>query len=125
MSLSERDVEGKINSVIQGDYSGERITVVNGIVMVGDMALDSQNCEKCEILSAGGDSGNVKKTKFGFAAKAVATVLFPPAAIITAKSGYRDLRSFGKLVKINWRNGCESLAFVEEFIAGKIGNMFF
>ena len=125
MSLSEKDVEGKINTVIQGDYSGERITVVNGVVLVGNMPIDSQNCEKCEILSTGGDSGSVKKTKFGFAAKAVATVLFPPAAIVTAKSGYKDLRSFGKLVKINWRNGSESLIFVEEFIAGKIGNLFF
>ena len=125
MSLSEKDVEGKINTIIQGDYSGERITLVNGVVMVGTRVIDSQNCEKCEILSTGGDTGNVKRTKLGFAAKAVATVLFPPAAIVTAKSGYRDLRSFGKLVKINWRNGSESLAFVEEFIAGKIGNMFF
>ena len=125
MALSEKDIDAKINTVIQGDYVGDPITVVKGIVMVGDKMVSSQTCEKCEAISEEGDSDNVKKAKRGFAAKAVATVLFPPAAIVTAKSGYKDLHSFGKLIKLSWRNGNESLVFVDEGIAKKIGKVFF
>lgn len=125
MALSEKDLEAKINTVIQGDYTGENITVVKGCVVVGDKIVNSQTCEKCEAVSQDGDSANVKKAKRGFAVKAVATVLFPPAAIVTAKSGYKDLHSYGKLVKLTWRNGMESLLFVDEAIAKKIGKVFF
>ena len=125
MALSEKDLEAKINTVIQGDYTGEEVKVVKGCVLVGDKAITSQSCEKCEAVSQEGDSDNVKKAKRGFALKAAATVLFPPAAIVTAKSGYKDLHSFGKLVKLTWRNGKESLLFVDDSIAKKIGKVFF
>ena len=125
MALSEKDIEAKINTVIQGDYTGECISVVKGCVLVGDKMITSQNCEKCEAVSEEGDSDNVKKAKRGFAAKAIATVLFPPAAIVTAKSGYKDLHSFGKLIKLTWRNGNESLVFVDESVAKRIAKIFF
>jgi hypothetical protein len=125
MALSEKDIDAKINTVIQGDYVGENITVVRGCVMVGDKMISSQSCEKCEVLSEQGDSQNVKKAKRGIVAKSVATVLFPPAAIATVKSGIRDARSYGKLIKVSWRNGMESLLFVEESIAKRIGKVFF
>lgn len=125
MALSEKDLEAKINTVIQGDYTGEDVKVVKGCVVVGDKIVNSQTCEKCEAMSEDGDSDNVKKAKRGFALKAAATVLFPPAAIVTAKSGYKDLHSFGKLVKLTWRNGNESLLFVDDSIAKKIGKVFF
>ncbi|MDY6339106.1 MAG: hypothetical protein SPL61_05670 [Saccharofermentans sp.] len=125
MALSEKDLEAKINTVIQGDYTGEDVKVVKGCVVVGDKIVNSQTCEKCEVMSEDGDSDNVKKAKRGFALKAAATVLFPPAAIVTAKSGYKDLHSFGKLVKLTWRNGMESLLFVDDSIAKKIGKVFF
>ena len=125
MALSEKDLEAKINTVIQGDYTGEEVKVVKGSVVVGDKIVNSQTCEKCEAMSEDGDSENVKKAKRGFAVKAVATVLFPPAAIVTAKSGYKDLHSFGKLVKLSWRNGKESLLFVDDSIAKRIGKVFF
>ena len=125
MALSEKDLEAKINTVIQGDYTGEEVKVVKGCVLVGDKAITSQSCEKCEAVSQEGDSDNVKKAKRGFALKAAATVLFPPAAIVTAKSGYKDLHSYGKLVKLTWRNGMESLLFVDEGMAKKIGKVFF
>ena len=125
MALSEKDLEAKINTVIQGDYTGADIKVVKGCVVVGDKIVNSQTCEKCEAVSQDGDSDNVKKAKRGFALKAAATVLFPPAAIVTAKSGYKDLHSYGKLVKLTWRNGMESLLFVDEGIAKKIGKVFF
>ena len=125
MALSEKDLEAKINTVIQGDYTGEEVKVVKGCVVVGDKMITSQTCEKCEAVSQEGDSDNVKKAKRGFALKAAATVLFPPAAIVTAKSGYKDLHSYGKLVKLTWRNGMESLLFVDEGIAKKIGKVFF
>lgn len=124
MSLSEIDIEAPINTVVQGDYIGEKVFIANGNVMIGDKTINSQTCENCEVMSEDGDSSNVKKTKWGFAAKAVATALFPPAAIVTAKSGYRDLRSFGKLIKVSWRNGSESLIFVDEFIANRIFKIF-
>jgi len=124
MALSEKDLEATINTVIQGDYSGEPITVVKGCVLVGEKMISSQSCEKCELLSEEGDSDNAKKAKHGFAVKAVATVLFPPAAIVTAKSGYKDLHSYGKLIKLTWRNGNESLVFVDESIAKKISKVF-
>lgn len=124
MALSEKDLEATINTVIQGDYNGEPITVVKGCVLVGEKMISSQSCEKCELLSEEGDSDNVKKVKRGFAVKAVATVLFPPAAIVTAKSGYKDLHSYGKLIKLTWRNGNESLVFVDESIAKKISKVF-
>ena len=125
MAVSEKDLEAKINTVIQGDYVGEEVKVVKGTVVVGDKIITSQTCEKCEAVSEDGDSDSVKKAKRGFAVKAVATVLFPPAAIVTAKSGYKDLHSYGKLVKLTWRNGMESLLFVDESIAKKIGKVFF
>lgn len=125
MALSEKDLEAKINTVIQGDYTGEDVKVVKGCVVVGDKIVNSQTCEKCEAMSEDGDSDNVKKAKRGFALKAAATVLFPPAAIVTAKSGYKDLHSFGKLVKLSWRNGKESLLFVDDSIAKRIGKVFF
>ena len=125
MALSEKDLEAKINTVIQGDYTGEEVKVVKGCVVVGDKIVNSQTCEKCEAMSEDGDSDNVKKAKRGFALKAAATVLFPPAAIVTAKSGYKDLHSFGKLVKLSWRNGKESLLFVDDSIAKRIGKVFF
>ena len=125
MSLSEKDLDAKINTVIQGDYTGESVTVVKGIVMVGDKMVSAQTCEKCEAMSEKEDSDNVKKAKRGVAVKAIATALFPPAAIVTVKSGIKDARSFGKLIKITWRNGMESLLFVEESIAKKIVKVFF
>ena len=125
MALSEKDLEAKVNTVIQGDYTGEDVKVVKGCVVVGDKIVNSQTCEKCEAMSEDGDSDNVKKAKRGFALKAAATVLFPPAAIVTAKSGYKDLHSYGKLVKLTWRNAMESLLFVDEGIAKKIGKVFF
>ena len=125
MALSEKDLEAKINTVVQGDYTGEEVKVIKGCVVVGDKMITSLTCEKCEAVSQEGDSDNVKKAKRGFVLKAAATVLFPPAAIVTAKSGYKDLHSYGKLVKLTWRNGMESLLFVDEGIAKKIGKVFF
>ena len=125
MALSEKDVEAKINTVIQGDYTGEEVKVIKGSVVVGDKIVTVQTCERCEAVPQEGDSDSVKKAKRGFAVKAVATVLFPPAAIVTAKSGYKDLHSYGKLVRLTWRNGMESLLFVDEGIAKKIGKVFF
>ena len=125
MAVSEKDLEAKINTVIQGDYTGEEVKIIKGSVVVGDKMITSQTCEKCEVISEERDSDNVKKAKRGFAVKAVATVLFPPAAIVTAKSGYKDLHSYGKMVKLTWRNGMESLLFVDEFIAQKIVKVFF
>ena len=125
MALSEKDLEATINTVIQGDYNGEEVKVVKGCVVVGDKVITSQTCEKCEVMTEDGDSDNVKKAKRGFAVKAVATVLFPPAAIVTAKSGMKDLHSYGKLIKLTWRNGMESLLFVDEGIAKKVAKIFF
>ena len=125
MAISEKDLEATINTVIQGDYTGEPVKVIKGCVVVGDKVVTSQTCEKFEAMSQEGDSDNVKKAKRGFAFKAVATVLFPPAAIVTAKSGYKDLHSYGKLIKLTWRNGMESLLFVDEGIAKKIAKIFF
>lgn len=125
MALSEKDVEAKINTVVQGDYTGEEVKVIKGCVAVGEKMVTTQTCEKCEAVSQDSDSDSVKKAKRGFAVKAVATVLFPPAAIVTAKSGYKDLHSYGKLVRLTWRNGMESLLFVDEGIAKKIGKIFF
>lgn len=125
MALSVQDVEAQINTVIQGDYEGETVTVVKGNVLVGDKEVSSQNCERYEEMSESEDTEDVKKKKKGFAAKVVATVLFPPAAIVTAKSGYNDLHSYGHLYKLSWRNGMESLVFVDESVAKKIQKVFF
>lgn len=125
MALSEKDIEATINTVIQGDYEGEEIIVEKGSVMVGDKPISTQTCEKYEDMSEENDSDSVKKTKRGLAAKMITTVLFPPAAIVTAKSGIKDFHSYGFLYKLTWRNGMESLVFVDEIIAKKIKKVFF
>lgn len=125
MALSEKDIDAKINTVIQGDYESESVKVEKGKVWVGKLEVSSTTCEKSELVSEDEDSVSVKKTKRGFAAKVVATALFPPAALLTVKSGYNDLHSYGKLIKLSWRNGKESLIFVNKSIAQKIENIFF
>ncbi len=125
MALSEKDIQAKINTVIQGDYEGEGVCIKNNCVMVGEKIVTLQSCEKYEDMSEAEDTANVKKTKRGLAAKIIATALFPPAAIVTARSAYKDYYSFGKMIKLTWRNGQESLVFVDELTAAKIRGTFF
>ena len=47
MAVSEKDLEAKINTVIQGDYTGEEVKITKGSVVVGDKLITSQTCEKC------------------------------------------------------------------------------
>ena len=125
MAKSEKDINEQINTIIAGEMSGESIRIEKDIVYVGAKVLSIKTCEKVEVISDKDDSTEVKKVKKKNVAKIVGTVLFPPAAIISAKNIYNEYQSYGDIVRIKWRNGTESDAFVTKTICKRIQSMFY
>ena len=40
--LSEKDIEAPINTVVQGDYKGEKVFIANSNVMIGDKTISAK-----------------------------------------------------------------------------------
>lgn len=125
MAKSEKDINEQINTIIAGEMSGESIRIEKDIVYVGEKVLSTKTCEKVQVVSDENDSDEVKKVKKKNVVKIVGTVLFPPAAIVSAKNIYNEYQSYGDIVRIKWRNGTESDAFVTKAIRKKIQSLFY